>query len=157
MSNRRAASGLAALVLAFALSSTVVFGWKRQHKGALVPQPIGFKQAWSQSSGWAPQALSRTAPGQGLVVGVDGAGGFAYFFSQTRNATSFTYLPFGWRAGSDYLSAAQWAQAADEILERQTPLLVLDDDQWNRLVQARGQLAGQYTSQGSFRTRVTSP
>ena len=145
LANRKAADATLAAALGFALLSTGVFVWKRQHTAAVGPERMSFRQAWSQSSEMAERFLSLVVPGQYAVFGVDGSGGYAYFFSGARNATSFTYLPFGWRAKSEYLTPTQWQQAADQILERQPLVVVLDAEQWQRLEQARPQLIGLYS------------
>ncbi len=145
LAKRKAADATMAATVGFALLCTGVFVWKRQHAAALEPERMSFRQAWAQSSETAERFLSHVVPGQYAVFGVDGSGGFAYFFSGARNATSFTYLPFGWRAKSEYLTPTQWQQAADEILERQPLVVVLDAEQWQRLEQVRPQLIGLYS------------
>ncbi len=97
------------------------------------------------------------ARGDLVVVGYDGAGGASMLHTQTKSAIAFTYLPFEWRATSDYLSDEQWQRAAREIRERRPRVVAVDSEQWKRLVQLEPSLQETYAESGPLRQLKETP
>jgi len=147
--------GLALSVLAgvFALN----FSWKTYRSTTHPDRPISFKQAWEKRFTFAEALEAAVKPGDRVVVGPEGSGGYAYLFTGTVNATSYTYLPFGWRAESDYLSSAQWDRAGREIVERRPVVIVVDDEQWARLLRSAPALSSMYEQRDELRHLRPAP
>lgn len=146
---------VASFVLAALFTSN--FGWKTFRSQTRPERPVDFRSQWVEKFGWAGALVEATKPGDLVVVGYDGAGGASMLHTQTRSAIAFTYLPFEWRATSDYLSDEQWQRAAREIRDRRPRVLALDGEQWKRLVALEPALQDRYVEAGPLRQLKETP
>lgn len=136
---------------------TTNFGWKTFRSQRLADRPVEFRDQWLEKFGWAAPLVAATKPGDLVVVGYEGAGGASMLHTATRSAIAFTYLPFEWRATSDYLSDEQWQRAAREIRERRPTVVAVDGEQWKRLVALEPTLQDAYLEAGPLRTLKVAP
>lgn len=131
-------------------------GWKTFRSETAPDRPRDFKAQWLDRFSWASRLDAEAVPGAFVLVGREGAAGISHLFTRTRNPTSFTYLPFEWRAHSDYLSAAQWQRAAKQLSAARPRLVIVDDEQWSRLTGAEPGLSDRYVTDGDLR-RLKEP
>ncbi len=123
---------LGILACSFALN----FSWKTYRSQTHPERPLTFKQDWLQRFWWASDFEAHVTAGDTAVIGYEGSGGYGHLFTNTRSASSYTYLPFDWRAGSDSSSAAQWDRAARQIVERRPKVPAVDEEEFARLVKS---------------------
>lgn len=153
----RAVKALTITSFVLAALFTSNFGWKTFRSQTRAERPVDFRSQWLEKFGWAGPLAAATKPGDLVVVGYDGAGGASMLHTQTKSAIAFTYLPFEWRATSDYLSDEQWQRAAREIRERRPRVVAVDSEQWKRLVQLEPSLQETYAEAGPLRQLKETP
>lgn len=136
---------------------TLNFSWKTYRSQTHPERPLTFKQDWLQRFSWASDFEAHVTAGDAAVIGFEGSAGYGHLFTNTKSAISYTYLPFDWRAESDYFSAAQWDRAAREIVERRPKVLAVDDEEFARLVRSAPVLATMYEQQVALRLLRPTP
>jgi hypothetical protein len=140
-----------------ACAFTLNFSWKTYRSQTHPERPLTFKQDWLQRFWWASDFEAHVTAGDTAVIGYEGSAGYGHLFTSTKSAISYTYLPFGWRAGSDDYSAAQWGRAAREIVERRPKVLAVDEEEFARLVKSAPVLATMYEQQAALRLLRPTP
>lgn len=137
------ALGLVAFVVAGLFAANL--GWKIYRTHTRPDRPRDFRAQWIEYYGCAGALAAAVQPGDLVVIGYDGGAGISLLHTGAKSAIAYTYLPFEWRARSDYLSPEQWARAAAQIVERKPVVIAVDQEQWQRLVTLAPTLADRYT------------